>query len=98
MSFSQAANRRMFQRKMAVCWVLGRHGEVRLGGLGKDIVPEICHMTLRSRASVPRRRMQAGIMWKEMGLPGRATLETEDGGASECATCTYGRLFCWDSR
>lgn len=37
-SFSQAATQRMLQRKMAVCGVLSRHGEVKLGDLGKDIV------------------------------------------------------------
>lgn len=51
-------------------------------------------MTRGSRASVPRRRMQAGVMWKEVGLPGRATLETEDGDASEWDCYVYlGKTF-----
>lgn len=47
------------EKTPAICGVLGRHGEVKLGGLGKDVVLGFTtsHMTLRSRASVSRRRI-----------------------------------------
>lgn len=38
------------EKNVSFCGVLGRHGEIKLGGLGKDMVLGFAtsHMTLRS--------------------------------------------------